>query len=267
MNQQRPQTHRAIELLDALRRFGGSARNAELAKAMDVSEETVRRTVKALSKSGKITRVYGGAYLGETEDRPSFFRRITENTREKRAIASTVVDNVADGTSLFLDVGSTTTFVAEELRSRRGLLVVTNSIGVAQTLVNHNENRVFLLGGEMHSDERGTFGSVAEQQVRKFRFDAAILSADGVLQRTGLVYLNPAEATLAQVAAECSDRLMVAVDHFKVGTKAPFRGPGPCDVDELISDLDPEGELARATLEWGAKLRLAFQKEDLAPNG
>lgn len=58
MKQRSAQSHRTIQLLDALRRFGGSARNAELARAMDVSEETVRRTIKTLSKSGDVTRVH-----------------------------------------------------------------------------------------------------------------------------------------------------------------------------------------------------------------
>jgi len=39
-------SHRELELLEALHRLGGSARSAELAKTLDVSEETVRRTIK-----------------------------------------------------------------------------------------------------------------------------------------------------------------------------------------------------------------------------
>lgn len=38
-------SHRELELLEALHRLGGSGRSAELAKTLDVSEETVRRTI------------------------------------------------------------------------------------------------------------------------------------------------------------------------------------------------------------------------------
>ena len=56
-------SHRELELIETLHRLGGSARSAELAKTLEVSEETVRRTIKALSKSGVLERMYGGAYL------------------------------------------------------------------------------------------------------------------------------------------------------------------------------------------------------------
>nr|AOT82940.1 hypothetical protein [uncultured bacterium] len=58
-------SHRELELLEVLKRLGGSARNADLAKALDVSEETVRRTVKSLSMTSDLERVRGGAYLGK----------------------------------------------------------------------------------------------------------------------------------------------------------------------------------------------------------
>ena len=49
-------THREVELLETLRSLGGSARTAALAEALVVSEETIRRTVKALAKSGLLQR-------------------------------------------------------------------------------------------------------------------------------------------------------------------------------------------------------------------
>ncbi|SFU05883.1 DeoR/GlpR family DNA-binding transcription regulator [Sedimentitalea nanhaiensis] len=256
MKQRSAQSHRTIQLLDALRRFGGSARNAELARAMDVSEETVRRTIKTLSKSGDVTRVHGGAYLSGTQDQPSFFRRIGEHTREKRAIAAAVATRVADGSSLFLDVGSTTAFVAEELRSRRDLLVVTNSIGVAQTLANHHGNRVYLLGGEMHSDERGAFGTVTENQARRFALDLTILSADAVNAARGILFINPGEASLSMVTADCAERVLVALDHFKFNASAPHCGPDPRNIDDIVTDRMPSGALAQALHDWGVTLRL-----------
>lgn len=257
MTQKATHSHRALELLAALRRFGGSARNAELARAMAVSEETVRRTVKSLSKSGEVARVYGGAYLVGPQEEPSFFRRIAQHTREKQIIASAVADRVKDGTHLFLDVGSTTAFVAEELRSRRNLSVVTNSIGVAQTLTNHNGNRVFLLGGDMHSDERGVFGSVTERLAQRFVFDLAILSTDGLSAKQGFLYLNQSEANLATVVADCAERVLVALDHFKFDTTAPYRGPSPQKVDELISDRAPKGPLAETLRQWRVSVHQA----------
>lgn len=250
-------SHRELELIETLHRLGGSARSAELAKTLDVSEETVRRTIKALSKSGVLERMYGGAYLAGPRTAPSFFKRITKNAAEKRIIANKVVARVNDGMTVFLDVGSTTAFVAEKLRDRFNLTVATNSIGVAQVLANHNANRVHLLGGEMQTDERGTFGFVAEQQCRQYSFDLAILSTDALSRRRGFLYLNAAEANLAAVVTECSERVMVAMDHHKFEQTAPYLGFDANTVDEIVTDRPPQPELAKAIQGWGIDVHLA----------
>ena len=115
-------SHREVELLETLRRLGGSGRSTELALILDVSEETVRRTIKSLAKAGSVERVHGGAYLvgpaGAGETGSSFFRRMGENPDEKAQIAAAVMPQIVDGMTVFLDVGSTTSFVAEAQKPR-----------------------------------------------------------------------------------------------------------------------------------------------------
>ncbi len=259
----RPATpsHREVELLETLRRLGGSGRSAELALMLDVSEETVRRTIKTLAKAGSVERVRGGAYLvgprssGETG--PSFFRRMGENPDEKAQIAAAVLPKIADGMTVFLDVGSTTSFVAEALRQRRNLTVVTNSIGVAQLLANHNGNRLHLLGGEMCSDDRGTFGPVAEAQAGRFAFDVVVLSADALSPKYGLLFHNPAEAELTLAVTAAAEQVIVVTTHSKFSESAPHRGPAPQHLSLLVSDREPGKKLARALTDWGVAFALA----------
>ncbi|WP_319544431.1 DeoR/GlpR family DNA-binding transcription regulator [Ruegeria conchae] len=251
------QTHREIELLEALRRLGGSARNTDLAKALDVSEETVRRTIKSLSRTAMVARVRGGAYLVGTQNDPSFFRRITQRPTEKRLIANVVSTRVSDGMTLFLDVGSTTAFVAEELRRHQNLTIATNSIGVAQTLVNVNGNRVHILGGEMQANERGAFGHVTHRQAQRLVYDMAILSADAVSPRRGFLYHSNAEAELAQIVAECADQILIAFDHGKLSESAPFVGPAPRQISHIVTDKAPSKALAQSLDAWGIKAVIA----------
>ncbi|WP_278924037.1 MULTISPECIES: DeoR/GlpR family DNA-binding transcription regulator [Pseudophaeobacter] len=254
-------SHREVALLDALRRLGGSGRSAELATMLDVSEETVRRTIKALAKVGSVERVHGGAHLvgpGSNGQRSaSFFRRMGENPQEKQEIAQVVLPRIHDGMTVFLDVGSTTSFVAEALRLRRNLTVVTNSIGVAQLLANHNGNRLHLLGGEMRSDDRGTFGPVAEQQLARFALDVAVLSADALSAKHGLLFHNAAEAQLTMTITAAAEQVFVVTTHAKFSEQAPHRGPLPQQLDLLVSDREPGKKLARALVDWGTEFALA----------
>ncbi|MES0883364.1 DeoR/GlpR family DNA-binding transcription regulator [Roseibium sp. SCP14] len=259
-------SHRELELLSVLRRLGGSARNADLAKALDVSEETVRRAVKALSKSGAVARVHGGAYLVGAQGDPSFFRRIAQHEDEKRKIAVAVAEHVEDGMCLFLDVGTTTAFVAEELRGYARLTIATNSIGVAQALVNHNGNSVHLLGGEMQQDERGTFGSLTEAQARGFAYDLALLSADGLSSSHGFLYVNASEAQLGTVVGQCSDKVLIALDHFKFEKRAPYRGLTLDEVDFLVTDVPPTGDLSHRIASAGVEIDIASRDLNEAQN-
>jgi len=248
------QSHRELELLDALRRLGGSARSAELAKSLDVSEETIRRVIKSLAGAGLVERVHGGAYLTGGQNDPSFITRITQNPQEKRRAAECAATLVENGMTVFLDVGSTTAFVAEELQQKSNLTVVTNSLGVAQSLIGHNNNRVHFLGGELHSNERGTFGFVTERQARRFAFDVSFLSADALSSKRGFLYLNPSEASLTEVVLDSSEITAVVLDHHKFGALAPHCGVDPTRITHVATDLCPEGELADALSSWGIEV-------------
>lgn len=255
-------SRREAELLEALRRLGGSARSAELTKMLDVSEETVRRTIKALHKAGAVQRVHGGAYLAGAQGPSGFARRIGEHQKEKTRIAAALAQQARDGMAVFLDVGSTTAFVAEELRRYSGLVVVTNALGAAQALAGHNGNRVHFLGGELESNERGTFGYVTEQQLRRFAPDLAVLSADGFSARQGILYHSAAEAQLAALAADCAGQVAVAVTHPKFDETAPHCGPAPRRIGHVFTDQPPGKKLAAALADWGIRLHVACGGKD-----
>lgn len=248
-------SHREFQLLDVLRRQGGSARNSEIAQAMGVSEETVRRLARALERGGKVARLHGGTVLAGAE--PGFFHRIAQNPEGKRRVAAGVVREVADGMWLFLDVGSTTSFVAEALKGRFRLNVVTNSLHVAQVLARHSGNRVVLTGGELGGEERGVYGPHAAAALGHYAFDLAVLSANAVNERHGFMVFNPAEAEIARLAADRARRTVVAADHEKFGRHAPLVSCAPEAVAALITDRAPPRRLAAALARWGVATLIA----------
>jgi DeoR family glycerol-3-phosphate regulon repressor len=107
----------------------------------------MRRHVRRLEGRGLVTKVHGGVHLRNWPGEASFRQRMGQNVAAKRRIGAGLAATTPDGTSRFLDVGSTTVYVAEVLRGHQGLLVVTNALPVAQSLVGGARNRVFLAGG------------------------------------------------------------------------------------------------------------------------
>jgi DNA-binding Lrp family transcriptional regulator len=138
-------TQREVELLRLLGETG-SGRIQALSRQLDVSEETVRRAVRRLESRGLVTKLHGGVALKGWRREPNFTQRFSENPAAKRRIAAAAAGLIPDGASLFLDVGSTTAYVAEALRGHRDLMVVTNSLFAAHSLTGLNGNRVYMAG-------------------------------------------------------------------------------------------------------------------------
>ena len=246
-------THREIELLDALRRVGGSARIANLAEVLGVSEETIRRTSKALAKANLVRRVHGGVFLANAEAESSVLSRLGQRSTEKRKIAQAAADLIPDGACVFLDVGSTTAFVANALHKHRKLTVVTNSLNVAQAMLNQNDNRVFLAGGELRRTERGAFGADTSAFLQKFYFDFAVLSVDGIDAKGGFFLLGAQEAAIAQDVVARTRHCIVVADHLKFGQSAPLIVCPPEQIDSFVTDRPLAPVYRKKFSEWGIK--------------
>ena len=260
-NNNQHKTHRALELVETLTRLGGSARTSHLADTMNVSEETIRRTVKKLTKEGTVSRVHGGVFLVNALGVPSLHQRIGEHPDEKRSIASFAATLIDDGASVFLDVGSTSVFIAEALRAKKKLTIITNSISVAQTLMDHSNNRVFLAGGELQNDLGGTFGSSTRKFISKFRADFALLSVVAVDPKQGFLVNAQGEADLAEIYVENAHKSIMVADHTKLDQLAPIVSCDPGDIDTFITNKRPNSDIEASMQKWGIDVLLAPVKK------
>ncbi len=256
--------HRGHEVLEVLARFGGSARNAQIAHALGVSEETIRRLVRSLAQAGKVERVHGGTYLTHPQDAPIYSSALEKNAGAKSAIARKAAELIEDKMTVFLNVGSTTTYVAEQLRRHSGLTVVTNSIPAIASLAGNNGSRVFLTGGEVMRAERGSFGRTAEALAQQFSYDALIVGADGVSAQHGFVTGNALEADITRAIAGQADRIIVVADLSKRDKRAPFVACAPEQVTDFVTEQDPDPELAEALGRWGITTHTAQPEEEEA---
>lgn len=249
--------HRQSEIIAALRRAGGSSRIQSIAAELDVSDETIRRNIRKLVEAGLVDRLHGGARLVEEVTEADIQSRLLDSPDAKRRIASCVASMVEDGTSLFLDVGSTTAFIADALRDRHNLSIVTNSVAVAYKLATRNSNRVFFASGELRAHDGGSFGPEALAFVENFNTDLAIMSATGITADRGFLLYDLAEARFARAIMQRAVRTIVAADSRKFSRTAPVTLGDPSKVSMIVTDEYPPEDIQTAAMDWECAIRVA----------
>ncbi|MEY8840040.1 DeoR/GlpR family DNA-binding transcription regulator [Cribrihabitans sp. XS_ASV171] len=237
---------RGPEILEILRLSGGSSRIHALAERLGVTEETVRRNVKRMSRDGLVHKVHGAVHLIDTKTELSFSARMSEATEAKRRIAAHVAGRVPNGASLFLDIGSTTAYIAQALQSHSDLFIVTNSVTVAHALAARNGNRVFMPGGELRPHDGGIFGVDALDFVERFQTDFAILSAAAIDAAKGVLIFDLEEAKFSRAIMDRAATRILAADSSKFGKRAPISLADPHLLDLLVTDAPPPDDLAAA---------------------
>src|SRR5262245_30725199 len=129
----------------------GAVRVTELAVQFGVSDMTVRRDLDALDEAGLVEKVHGGAtaLADRSADEPGFAAKSLRNTNEKSAIARAAATLVRPGTAIGVTAGTTTWQLAYHVTEIADLIVVTNSIRVAEVLDQspRADRTVILTGG------------------------------------------------------------------------------------------------------------------------
>lgn len=245
---------RQATILKALDQQGACKVN-ELAARLAVSDETIRRDVKAMARKGLVERVHGGVMLPQTLSEPAFHKRMGRNADEKRRVAHLAARQIRNGDSVMLDTGSTTAYVARALAEHSDLLVVTNCTEIAMRLA--GRNRVYLAGGELRADDGAVFGAAAIRFVEQFRTRFAVLSIGAVDPADGLMDFHLQEAEFSRALMRRAERTLVVTDHTKFGGRAPVRVCGFEEIDLLITDRAPPPELAQRIADAQARLLVA----------
>src|SRR5207237_2555443 len=99
----------------------------ELARRVDVSAQTIRKDLNDLCERRSLTRVHGGAIIASGVENLSYEARRFVAAEEKRAIGRAAAELISNGSSLFINIGTTTEEVASALTTHEDLLVITNN--------------------------------------------------------------------------------------------------------------------------------------------
>jgi DeoR family fructose operon transcriptional repressor len=209
---------RILELMNE----GDFLRPADIAAAMSVSGETIRRDLMALEQSGELRRIHGGAVapVRVIDTEPDRANRSMEHPREKEEIAAAVASLVSDDDTVFMDVGTTVEAAARGLPSSFCGIVITNSLVVGSMLGDRPSIELYVLGGRMRVGELTTYGPEVLSQVRSFNADLAFLGAGGIDVAAGFTDYSTEDVATKQMMIEKASKTYVLAVGEKLGRVA-----------------------------------------------
>lgn len=192
-------------------------RVSDLSKTLGTAEMTIRRDLNMLTKEYNITRTHGGAKL----ESPSLIKIISfdeariKNKEEKNVIAMNSAHKIKDGQRIFIDAGSTTRKLVDYLDPEHRNIIVANHLGIATKASELPNASVIILGGEVINATKCSSGFVTEDQISRYKFDAAFIGAAAV-GNDGKIYdgYSP-EASLKNLLFDLCDAVYLLVDSSK----------------------------------------------------
>ena len=215
----------------------GRARIGELAAQFGVTEPTIRKDLRVLQSQGLLKRTHGGALALQPTVEREFSGREGTNADAKEAIAQACVRLMQDGDSVFLDSGTTVSAIAGALARNGGmrLSVLTTSLGVANTLADVPAIDCVLVGGQLRPVDGALVGALALENLQRFTFGLAFIGVSG-FSEVGISVGSLAESAVKAEAIERARRVVLALDHTKVGTTDFARISGLDVVDVVVMD-------------------------------
>lgn len=189
----------------------GRVEVTELADRLGVSEETIRRDLRALESEGLLVRAHGGAV--RASDGPRAVPVLNENDR---AFFERVAEEIPTEGAVYLDGDAPAEAIIGLLATDRGLTVITPRLDLAMAASLRLGIDVLSLGGEL-SPSGGQSGEWARLTLESLRIDTAVIFADGCSDH-GELLGHPADAQLRVTALSRARRSVLAL---RIGNSDP----------------------------------------------
>jgi DeoR/GlpR family transcriptional regulator of sugar metabolism len=209
----------------------------DLSNHFSVSEMTLRRDLDILAQKGVIKRIRGGAIkFNQGSYEMPFEMRCDKEFEAKSAISKKAASMIRDGETVVIDTGTTALAVAEELKERNNLTILTSSLRVAWLLADRPNINLIVLGGVVRKGERSLVGELVENVFGNFFPDTFIMGVGGIDVECGFTDFNIDDVNVKRKAIKSSQRTIVVADESKIEKRAFAKIASINELDTLITN-------------------------------
>jgi DeoR family transcriptional regulator of aga operon len=250
-----PERHKQILALLSHR---GRLSVAEIVRHFSISEATARRDLQSLASLGKAQRVHGGVLaIEQAPPELPVLERAGEQAAEKARIGRLAASLIADHETVFLGSGTTVLETARNLRQRRNLTVVTNSLSVLNMLAGLREISTITLGGMLRDSELSLIGHITELGLGEIYADKIIMGARAISLEHGLTNDYLQETLTDRLILKSGKQVIIVADHTKVNRVSTVLLAPLTAVHTFITDTPADPRFIRGLKRRGIRVILA----------
>lgn len=233
----------AIERIMVIKKYLKEHNQADvqsLSSLLGVSEVTIRRDLVKLEKDGFLTRTHGGAVVNQ-HDPPLELKTFSvdnnsESIRQLNEIANIGLRMLQPRDIIMITSGETNLALAQKIHDQLQLTVLTNDLRVAITVAKTKTNKVVLLGGEVDEDGISVLGSMALENLKRYRVKQLFIECDGINDNLELTFDDQKKADLISTALELASKKILLCPAFRFGQQSFFSFKDISITDSLITN-------------------------------
>ncbi|MGV6988010.1 DeoR/GlpR family transcriptional regulator [Testudinibacter sp. P80/BLE/0925] len=214
----------------------------DLVAVFKVTSQTIRRDLNELAEQNLIRRHHGGAASPSSIENSDYQERKHFFSKEKEAIAKRVASLIPNGSSLFIDIGSTPEAVAHALLDHQHLQIVTNNLNAAYILMKKADFNITIAGGNLREDG-GMIGEATVDFISQFRLDYGILGISAIDEDGTLLDYDFHEVQVKRALMKASRKVLLPIDHSKFNRHATVCLAAIQELDVVLTDREPSEKI------------------------
>lgn len=228
-------TRRRARILE-IARNAGVVTVDDLAERLAVTPQTIRKDLNVLADQALVSRIHGGAMATSGVSNLAYDTRRAVAAVAKARIGAAAAALIPDGSSLFINIGTTTEAVAANFSHHRDLMVISNNLNVVDTLGSHGSVDLVCVGGTVRKEDRAVVGALAMRFIENFRVDYALIGISALAPDGTLLDFAIDEVEVSQTIIRNARKVILVADSSKEARSAPVRVCGMDAIDYYVCD-------------------------------
>lgn len=228
-----PKKVRQDAILDILQKQG-FVTVKELTALLDYSSATINRDLNEMEKRGLAKRSYGGVEAAITKLYLPLPGRYDWQRKVKMHLAKVAAEHIKDGDTVFIDAGTTTSYIGTYLADKKDVHVITNNIQLAQQLSQGN-CKVTVLGGLVRESPCMLAGDETVENIWRYHADKMFFTSIAFAS-DGRISGGTAHHLIHRAMMECSKKVYYLANAQKCREDFNINVCTFSRVDGVISD-------------------------------